>query len=583
MGVSAFRTGRLVAWVLVAGLLGAPVALAAPSNPTSNVPPSPNFDATCVWQNGQVVAGYCAYNPTSGQWTFATAAREQAARMAIDNARAAEGLGPLILPSNWDVLTADEQQFVLVNLERIARGLPPLVGLAQGLDTLALDGAQARTDPSPAGAWTAYATGSNWAGESQVAAAMYAYMYMDGWGGSTASTPNLACTGPDASGCWGHRENILGDYGTSGLMGAADLAGSSAQLFVAYDGPPVPLVYTWSQALEAGAGGASLLGGEAGLPFADLTQALWASIPVTALARAGVIDGTAPGTFSPGLPLTLEQWVTLLGRTLDWPQVPSGASTASSADAWAAAAMAAAAARGILPDGVAATAALDRAQATSILVRAMGLPPASGSAPFSDIGGLSTADQQAITQAWSAGLVNGIGGGLFDPSGGLTRAQAATLLFRAALFGVRSGSMTTIGGQPASATQLPGDLFSYTLAADTILVGPDGSPLLLYSGPAWGPDTALVFSQGQYWSGHALWQPAPSASWPTGAVRYGAAALQLWPAGQQVGPALFQTTVQFADFGGSDVQFLPPGGTKWQTGAPALLSGAALVADMALR
>ena len=42
----------------------------------------------------------------------------------------------------------------------------------------------------------------------------YMWMYEDGWGGSSSSTPNLACTFAGALGCWGHRDQLLGFDGT---------------------------------------------------------------------------------------------------------------------------------------------------------------------------------------------------------------------------------------------------------------------------------------------------------------------------------------------------------------------------------
>ena len=36
-----------------------------------------------------------------------------------------EGVSPISLPSNWASLTVAEQTFVIVDLERVARGLQP--------------------------------------------------------------------------------------------------------------------------------------------------------------------------------------------------------------------------------------------------------------------------------------------------------------------------------------------------------------------------------------------------------------------------------------------------------------------------
>lgn len=138
---------------------------------------------------------------------------EAAVVKAIDDARAAEGVGPMHLPSYYGSLTEAQQIFVLADLERVDRGLPGFPGLSSGLDHMAQAGATANNDPNgPSGAtW-----GSNWAGgEASALFADYDWMYDDGPG-----SPNLDCTKSDPSGCWAHRENILGDYGTEPSMGA---------------------------------------------------------------------------------------------------------------------------------------------------------------------------------------------------------------------------------------------------------------------------------------------------------------------------------------------------------------------------
>jgi hypothetical protein len=134
---------------------------------------------------------------------------------AIDHARQAEGVGPLVLPARYDSLTTPRQLLVLADLERISRGLPGFVGLSHQLDELAKAGALTKSDPDglPGTSW-----GSNWAGgEASALLADYDWMYDDG-----AGSPNLLCAHPSSAGCWAHRRNILGDYGSRPSMGAAE-------------------------------------------------------------------------------------------------------------------------------------------------------------------------------------------------------------------------------------------------------------------------------------------------------------------------------------------------------------------------
>ena len=136
---------------------------------------------------------------------------------AIDHARALEGVGPMALPTNWAQLTVAQQIFVVTNLERVARGMPPYVGLLPQLNADAQASSMSPwTDPrDPVLATTTLvkyidAYGSIWAGGQENAlVADYEWMYMDGWGGRTG-TIDGDCNGPTTTtGCWAHRDIIL--------------------------------------------------------------------------------------------------------------------------------------------------------------------------------------------------------------------------------------------------------------------------------------------------------------------------------------------------------------------------------------
>jgi hypothetical protein len=111
----------------------------------------------------------------------------------------------MVLPSNWGQLSPQEQIFVSTNLERTARGLPPLAAMASALDQAAGQGAGQDIDPAPPGGFPYSQWGSNWAGAlGNPLEAMYFWMYDDGIGSA-----NVDCSPASPSGCWGHRENIL--------------------------------------------------------------------------------------------------------------------------------------------------------------------------------------------------------------------------------------------------------------------------------------------------------------------------------------------------------------------------------------
>src|SRR5487761_1556677 len=103
-----------------------------PQEPPANIPPSPNFLNSCSGTT---------YDDSSGCVNATLAA--------IANGRAQEGLPSMALPSNWTSLTVEQQIFVVTNLERTVRGLPPLAGMVDALDQSAAQGAASGTDPSP--------------------------------------------------------------------------------------------------------------------------------------------------------------------------------------------------------------------------------------------------------------------------------------------------------------------------------------------------------------------------------------------------------------------------------------------------
>jgi len=177
---------------------------AALADPPANVPRTRAMEAACDSGGG----GAC----------------QDVVLQSIDQARAAEGVGPLVLPPYYDTLTVPEQLLVLADLERVDRGLPGLSGLSSDLDMLAREGARSDSDPEgpPGTSW-----GSNWAGgEASALLADYDWMYDDGPG-----SPNVDCTSSGAPGCWAHRQNILGNYGPSPAMGAASAKVNGVESF----------------------------------------------------------------------------------------------------------------------------------------------------------------------------------------------------------------------------------------------------------------------------------------------------------------------------------------------------------------
>lgn len=165
----------------------------------------------------------------------------------INTCRARENVGPLRLPSNWGSLSPAEQGFVLIDLERVNRGMAPIVGLSSSLNAFASAGAHAGADPSfPSGGFSG---GAIWAGAPTVFAADEMWMYLDGPGGN-----NLDCTSAGGPGCWGHRQIILWNRTGGRLVaggGYASSGGTSSYAYVVLAGySAANLTFTWADELK---------------------------------------------------------------------------------------------------------------------------------------------------------------------------------------------------------------------------------------------------------------------------------------------------------------------------------------------
>jgi hypothetical protein len=252
--------------------------LLPPDNPSNNVTPSPNFLSSGICQETSVATpctNPCVHLVGQGsnqRVVFPAYSGTPTCTMfvlrSLNTARADEGLPAIVLPTNWFQLKPAEQIFVIVDLERTARGLPPYLGLNRQLHLSAQSAANRDTDPAYARGFRAGldpqgvpGMGSTMAVGYSPLAADYEWMYNDGWGGSSSLTPNIACTFPGAIGCWGHRDELLGfdgtfDFGvglhcTTCEMGTGfaivNGSGSFTSLIELPAGTPPPMYFTWAR------------------------------------------------------------------------------------------------------------------------------------------------------------------------------------------------------------------------------------------------------------------------------------------------------------------------------------------------
>lgn len=169
-------------------------------------------------------------------------------------------------------------------------------------------------------------------------------------------------------------------------------------------------------------------------PFDDVTQGDYFFDPVRWAVDEGIVGGVGGGRFAPHAACTRAQIVTMLWRAAGSPE-PKG--TAGFADvpagAYYAKAVAWAAEQGIAA-GVGGGrfdphAPCTRAQAVTLLHRAAGAPDTGADAPFADIP--TTAYYKApVAWATEAGITTGVGDGKFAPDATCTRAQIVTMLYR---------------------------------------------------------------------------------------------------------------------------------------------------------
>ena len=172
-----------------------------------------------------------------------------------------------MLPSSYFSLSATRQMFVLINLERISRGVPPLVGLSPYLSSTATTAARQSSDPpfqnsyGPVQVWAPpsgnYAFGGAWGGGSVNAAdVVFGWLYGDGFGNGWPTF--TGCSSPNGTMCWSHRQQLLGVNGFSGGTACTDcVAGAGYASPAGSDGGsytflivrpvqfPTPLAFTW--------------------------------------------------------------------------------------------------------------------------------------------------------------------------------------------------------------------------------------------------------------------------------------------------------------------------------------------------
>lgn len=238
-----------------------PFAFPSGSDPSANVAQSASYSSKCI---GAPQSSAC--------YTVL--------EQMLNAGRAAVGKSPYTFSSKFVYLNPREQMLVLTNQDRVAYGLPIVVGLNLSLQNAANTGANAGVDPSlvPNISGQSYrAYGSNvFTAINYVVNPLYSYfnwMYNDGPG---ASGSNFECRTPPLHNCWIHRHNNLMIFpsGTIAIVGVGigsghvTLGGTSyptsshSQLFEAFANtsaiPTVPTITSMSPLSGPHAGGTTV-------------------------------------------------------------------------------------------------------------------------------------------------------------------------------------------------------------------------------------------------------------------------------------------------------------------------------------
>lgn len=209
----------------IPGSVSARAAVAAyPKDPPRNIAPSPAYP----------YFGACR--------SVRSSACQSTVIAELNHARRSLGQPSYALPSHFTGLTPAEQLLVLTNSDRALYHLLGVAGLNSTLNLYARQGVLRDGDPLPTGTsggssgWYGYA--ANWATGTNMSApfAYYEWMYEDGIGSA-----NIDCTAAHTAGCWGHRNNVLKNFGARQQIALGIGSGTS----------PSYRVPAWTQLFES--------------------------------------------------------------------------------------------------------------------------------------------------------------------------------------------------------------------------------------------------------------------------------------------------------------------------------------------
>ncbi|MEG1108712.1 MAG: S-layer homology domain-containing protein, partial [Oscillospiraceae bacterium] len=169
--------------------------------------------------------------------------------------------------------------------------------------------------------------------------------------------------------------------------------------------------------------------------FSD-TAGHWAAAAIDRWSGFGVVVGDETGTFRPNADLTRGEMATVITNLLGLTNKGKNPYADLKGGEWYADAVLKCTAAGIIyGDGVNcnATAKITRQEATVMLCRAVGIKPAAkpNLSAFSDAASVAPWAAGHVSAMSNAGIISGVGGGLFVPTININRASTMTILDKA--------------------------------------------------------------------------------------------------------------------------------------------------------
>ncbi len=198
-------------------------------------------------------------------------------------------------------------------------------------------------------------------------------------------------------------------------------------------------------------------------PFSDVPSTYWAATAIDAMAAQGILEGVGGGLFDPNLPISRQEFATILVRAAGITPANQGPPFTDITGGFYLPYVETAAGDGLMeptgPYTFSPTATLSRLAAADGIIHFLGLqrlaPDFNGaSLPYTDAAQIPASQVGEVKVLTDLGVFNG-SGGQFLPDAPLTRAELAAIAYRA--LGVTSAQISAESAKVATRIAVPGN------------------------------------------------------------------------------------------------------------------------------